>query len=61
MLSLPNLLTLSRILAVPLLVALLWDAGWLGLVRGGLHAAPPLAAQWGRVQYRKVPRSTGMD
>ena len=30
MLSLPNLLTLSRILAVPLLVALLWDAGWLG-------------------------------
>ena len=30
MLSLPNLLTLSRIFAVPLLVALLWDAGWLG-------------------------------
>jgi CDP-diacylglycerol--glycerol-3-phosphate 3-phosphatidyltransferase len=30
MLSLPNLLTLSRILAVPLLVALLWGAGWLG-------------------------------
>src|SRR4051812_2117279 len=30
MLSLPNLLTLSRILAVPLLVALLWDAGWVG-------------------------------
>ena len=28
--SLPNLLTLSRILAVPLLVLLLWDAGWLG-------------------------------
>ena len=28
--SLPNLLTLSRIFAVPLLVALLWDAGWLG-------------------------------
>ena len=30
MLSLPNLLTLSRIVAVPFLVALLWDAGWLG-------------------------------
>lgn len=30
MLSLPNLLTLSRIAAVPFLVALLWDAGWLG-------------------------------
>ncbi len=28
--SLPNLLTLSRILAVPLLVFLMWDAGWLG-------------------------------
>lgn len=28
--SLPNLLTLSRILAVPLLVALMWKAGWLG-------------------------------
>lgn len=28
--SLPNLLTLSRILAVPLLVALMWNAGWLG-------------------------------
>ena len=28
MLSLPNLLTLSRILAVPLLVALLWWPGW---------------------------------
>ncbi|QMW24570.1 CDP-diacylglycerol--glycerol-3-phosphate 3-phosphatidyltransferase [Sandaracinobacteroides saxicola] len=28
--SLPNLLTLSRILAVPLLVLLMWDAGWLG-------------------------------
>jgi CDP-diacylglycerol--glycerol-3-phosphate 3-phosphatidyltransferase/cardiolipin synthase len=28
--SLPNLLTLSRILAVPLLVALMWDGGWLG-------------------------------
>jgi len=28
--SLPNLLTLSRILAVPLLVALMWDAGWFG-------------------------------
>lgn len=27
--SLPNLLTLSRILAVPLLVILMWDAGWL--------------------------------
>lgn len=30
MLTLPNLLTLSRIFAVPILVALLWDAGWLG-------------------------------
>ncbi len=30
MLSLPNLLTLSRIFAVPLLVALLWNPGWLG-------------------------------
>jgi CDP-diacylglycerol--glycerol-3-phosphate 3-phosphatidyltransferase/cardiolipin synthase len=31
MLSLPNLLTLSRILAVPLLVGLLWGSpGWLG-------------------------------
>lgn len=28
--SLPNLLTLSRIFAVPLLVALLWDPGWAG-------------------------------
>jgi cardiolipin synthase (CMP-forming) len=28
--SLPNLLTLSRILAVPLLLLLMWDAGWLG-------------------------------
>ncbi len=28
--SLPNLLTLSRIFAVPLLVALMWNAGWLG-------------------------------
>ena len=27
---LPNLLTLSRILAVPLLVMLMWNAGWLG-------------------------------
>ncbi len=26
--SLPNLLTLSRIFAVPLLVVLLWDSGW---------------------------------
>jgi CDP-diacylglycerol--glycerol-3-phosphate 3-phosphatidyltransferase/cardiolipin synthase len=32
MLSLPNLLTLSRILAVPILVALLWHPGWLGYV-----------------------------
>ncbi len=32
MLSLPNLLTLSRIFAVPLLVALLWTPGWLGYV-----------------------------
>src|SRR5579884_3442973 len=37
MLSLPNLLTLSRILAVPLLVALLWEdsghhPGWLSYV-----------------------------
>jgi len=30
MMSLPNILTLSRILAVPLLVFLMWDAGWLG-------------------------------
>ena len=30
MLSLPNLLTLSRIFAVPILVALLWHPGWLG-------------------------------
>src|SRR3546814_16522887 len=28
--SLPNILTLSRIFAVPLLVALMWDGGWLG-------------------------------
>ena len=28
--SLPNLLTLSRILAVPLLVMLMWNATWLG-------------------------------
>src|SRR5215208_8187938 len=28
MLSLPNLLTLSRILAVPILVFLLWKPGW---------------------------------
>jgi cardiolipin synthase (CMP-forming) len=28
MLSLPNLLTLSRILAVPILVALMWYPGW---------------------------------
>ncbi len=28
MLTLPNLLTLSRIVAVPLLVALLWHPGW---------------------------------
>lgn len=28
--SLPNLLTLSRILAVPLLVILMWNAGWVG-------------------------------
>ena len=28
--SLPNLLTLSRIFAVPLLVLLLWDSGWAG-------------------------------
>jgi cardiolipin synthase (CMP-forming) len=32
MLSLPNLLTLSRIFAVPILVALLWQPGWLGYV-----------------------------
>lgn len=30
MFTLPNLLTMSRIFAVPVLVALLWDAGWLG-------------------------------
>ena len=28
MLTLPNILTLSRILAVPILVYLLWDPGW---------------------------------
>ena len=28
--TLPNILTLSRILAVPLLVILLWDATWVG-------------------------------
>jgi CDP-diacylglycerol--glycerol-3-phosphate 3-phosphatidyltransferase len=28
--SLPNILTLSRIFAVPLLLLLMWDAGWLG-------------------------------
>ncbi|MEM8694972.1 MAG: CDP-diacylglycerol--glycerol-3-phosphate 3-phosphatidyltransferase [Pseudomonadota bacterium] len=32
MLSLPNLLTLSRIFAVPVLVALLWDSAWLGYI-----------------------------
>lgn len=32
MLTLPNLLTLSRIFAVPVLVALLWDSGWLGYI-----------------------------
>jgi CDP-diacylglycerol--glycerol-3-phosphate 3-phosphatidyltransferase/cardiolipin synthase len=32
MLSLPNILTLSRIFAVPILVALLWHPGWLGYV-----------------------------
>lgn len=32
MLSLPNILTLSRIFAVPVLVALLWQPGWLGYV-----------------------------
>ena len=30
MTSLPNLLTLSRIFAVPLIVILMWNAGWLG-------------------------------
>jgi len=30
MLTLPNLLTLSRILAVPILVFLLWQPGWAG-------------------------------
>ena len=30
MLSLPNILTLSRIFAVPILVFLLWNPGWLG-------------------------------
>ncbi len=40
MLSLPNLLTLSRIFAVPLLVALLWWPGWqLGyLIAFGLYS-----------------------
>jgi CDP-diacylglycerol--glycerol-3-phosphate 3-phosphatidyltransferase len=28
--SLPNLLTLSRIFAVPLLVAMMWDGAWVG-------------------------------
>lgn len=32
MLTLPNLLTLSRIFAVPVLVALLWDSAWLGYI-----------------------------
>jgi len=32
MLSLPNILTLSRIFAVPILVALLWQPGWAGYV-----------------------------
>jgi cardiolipin synthase (CMP-forming) len=32
MLSLPNILTLSRIFAVPILVALLWHPGWVGYV-----------------------------
>ncbi len=32
MLTLPNLLTLSRILAVPVLVALLWDSAWPGYI-----------------------------
>src|ERR1700740_3129452 len=32
MLSLPNLLTLSRIFAVPILAALLWHPGWAGYV-----------------------------
>src|SRR5260370_36399925 len=32
MLSLPSVLTRSRILAVPLLVGLLWHPGWLGYV-----------------------------
>lgn len=30
LISLPNLLTLSRILAVPLFIALLWEQSWLG-------------------------------
>jgi cardiolipin synthase len=30
MFSLPNLLTLSRIFAVPLLVVMMWNAGWFG-------------------------------
>ena len=30
MLTLPNILTLSRIFAVPILVFLLWNPGWLG-------------------------------
>ena len=32
MLSLPNIHTLSRIFAVPILVALLWHPGWVGYV-----------------------------
>ncbi len=30
MLTLPNILTLSRIFAVPILVALMWETGWAG-------------------------------
>lgn len=32
MLTLPNMLTLSRIFAVPILVALLWQPGWFGYI-----------------------------
>lgn len=32
MFTLPNLLTMSRIFAVPVLVALMWDTGWLAYI-----------------------------
>ncbi len=50
MLSLPNLLTLSRIVAVPLLVGLLWWPQWtLGYAIAFAHEAPqfPMRAESG--------------